>query len=110
MTSTGTRSIAAYEAAAAELQQGTQDRAVADLRVEEPRYLVRVQEAAQTISLACSEIDAFVDGVVNRNRPYLTWTCCDTHRALKVEKERLLKRAAELGVELALDAITPIED
>lgn len=111
MTSTlGIRSIAAYEAAAAKLSEGTPERNVADLQVAELLYLQRVQEAAQTISQACSRIDWQKDGCVNPDRPYLTWTCCDTHRALKVEKERLLKLAADLGETLELDAINPIGD
>lgn len=111
MTSTvGIRSIAAYEAVAAELQEGTEERALADLRVEELHYLRRVQEAARTISAQCSQIDGIVNGVANPDRPYLSWKCCDTHRSLKVEKERLLKHAAEIGVELTLDPIIPIGD
>ena len=104
------RSIVACEAAAAELPEGTRQRDIADLRVAELLYIRRVQEAAQTISTMCSRIDWLRDGVVNPDRPYLTWICCDTHRSLKVEKEQLLKRAADLGETLELDYITPIGD
>lgn len=109
MTSTvGVRSIAAHKAAAAALQEGTPERAIADLQVAELEYLRRVQWAAANISAKCSQEQVVVGGVHNNERPYLSWSCCGPHRFLKAEKERLLARAKELGVELALDAQAPI--
>lgn len=108
--STGVRSISAYRARAAALPEGTTDRAIADLRADELQYLLCVQWARANISVQCDTIQAIKDGVANMQRPYLIWDCCDYHRSLKAAKAELLKRAEALGIELRLDATTPIID
>jgi hypothetical protein len=109
MTSTvESRSLSAYQLRADGLAIGTPARMVATLRLEELLYLIRVRWAAANISATCSRIDVILNGVVNPNRPYTSWTCCAYHRDLRGTKEQLLNRALQLGVVLALDAQTPI--
>ena len=107
---TRVRRIGEERTAAEALPAGT-ERDVALLRVDTLGYerdCMQVRDSG--ISEVCSAIDAFVDGVANPKRPFLSWECCDAHRELRVRREALEKRAAALGITLNLDFTQVIED
>jgi len=99
------------ERTAAETMQSGPQRDAALLHVEVLEYIRACQVTRDSgLSVRCNTINAIVNGVANSNRPYIKWECCGQHKTLKSTRERLTKRAAELGVELNLDMMQIIED
>lgn len=81
------------------------------LRVDVLQFILDCQRLRDNgTSAACDQVMAKIDGVNNPNRPFLTWDCCDAHRALRGRRAELEKRAAELGETIEFDMTLVLTD
>lgn len=114
MTSTqesaGVHRIGEARAAAMALAEGS-ERERAFLHADVLEFVRDCQKLRDAyVSEECNKVDAVVDGVINRQRPFLTWDCCDAHRGLRGRRSELNARAESLGVKIEFDMLLVVRD